>query len=78
MKAQRPEFTLEGKLAKALLWSVALYGCGWTLRQKGERMIEVTEGLLEMVKKRKLAKYQHLKKRGDSLVLLSKRSVRRE
>ena len=89
------------KVKLALIWSVALYGCGsWALRKKEERMIQVfelwlwrrvlrvswrdrktnewvrttigvpeNEGLLEMVKKRKLAKYDHWKRRGDSLVL---------
>ena len=92
---------LKIKLAKALVWSIALYGCEtWTLRKTEKRMIEVFElwlwrrvlrvswrerksnewvrtqvgipveqGMMEKIKKRKLRKYNHWKRRGSSLVL---------
>ena len=92
---------LKVRLARALVWSIALYGCEtWTLRKSEERMIDVFElwlwrrllmvkwterrtnewvrkevdvtaeqGMLEEVRRRKLKKYGHWKRRGESLVL---------
>ena len=92
---------LKVKLAKALVWSIALYGCeSWTLRKTEQNMIQVFElwlwrrvlrvswterrtnewirakvgiaaeqGMFQEVKQRKLRKYDHWKRRGDSLVL---------
>ena len=100
-KSKDLSLNLKVKLAKALVWSIALYGCeSWTIKKEEERMIQVFElwlwrrvlriswkerktndwvretigvpeheGLLEMVKKRKISKYEHWKRRGDSLVL---------
>ena len=100
-KSKDLSLKLKVNLAKALVWSIALYGCeSWTLRKKEEQMIHVfelwlwrrvlrvswrekktnewiretigvpeKEGLLDMIKKRKLSKYDYWKRRGDSLVL---------
>ena len=100
-KSKDLSLCLKVKLAKALVWSIALYGCeSWSLRKSEERLIESfelwlwrrvlriswqdmktndwvrkaidvpeEESLLEMVKRRKLRKYDHWKRRGDSLVL---------
>jgi hypothetical protein len=89
------------RLAKALVWTVALYACEtWTLRKQEETMINafemwlwrrvlrikwterrtnqwvrdqvgVTEehSMLQEVKRRKIRKYGHWKRRGESLVL---------
>ena len=94
---------LKVRLAKALIWSVALYACEtWTLRKQEEKMIQAFEmwlwrrvlrvswterrtnewvrervgvreehGLLREVKRRKMRKYRHWKRRGESLVLAS-------
>ena len=43
-KSQDLSLKLKVKLAKTLVWSVALYGCeSWTLRKTEERMIDVFE-----------------------------------
>ena len=43
-KSKDLSLRLKVKLAKTLIWSVALYGCeSWTLRKKEERMIHVSE-----------------------------------
>ena len=100
-KSKELSLKVKVKLAKALIWSVALYGCeSWTLKKEEERMVDVfemwlwrrvlrvswkdrktnswvrntigvpaKEGLLETIKKRKLSKYDHWKRRSDSLVL---------
>ena len=101
MEIQGSDQNLKVKLAKVLVWSIALHGCeSWTIKKDEERMIQVfelwlwrrvlriswkdrktndwvretigvpeKEGLLEMVKKRKLSKYVHWKRRGVNLVL---------
>ena len=97
------DITIEMKvrLAKSLIWSVALYACeSWTLTKGEEKMIDAMElwlwrkvlrvkwtdrrtnewvrqkvgvseknGMLRAVKKRKIRKYGHWKRRGDSMVL---------
>ncbi|XP_063596230.1 uncharacterized protein LOC134773083 [Penaeus indicus] len=92
---------LKVKLAKALVWSVALYACEtWTVRKQEERMIDAFEmwlwrrvirvkwterrtnewvreqvgvreeqGIMQEIKRRKIQKYGHWKRRGESLVL---------
>ena len=91
------------RLAKALIWSVALYACEtWTIRKQEEKMIEALEmwiwrrimrvrwterktnewvrkqagvseegSMLAEVRKRKIRKYGHWKRRGASMVLAS-------
>jgi len=91
------------RMAKACVWSVALYACEtWTLRKQEQKMIEAFEmwlwrrilrvkwtehktnewvidkigvreerTMLEEVKRRKVRKYGHWKRRGGSLVLAS-------
>ena len=102
-KSTELNLKLKVRLAKALVWSVALYACEtWTLRKQEERMIEVFEmwlwrrvlrvswterrtnewvrervgvreehGLLREVRRRKIRKYRHWKRRGESLVMAS-------
>ena len=85
------------RLAKSLIWSVALYACeSWTLKKEEEGMIEAMElwlwrrvlrmkwtkrrthawvgvseedGTLRALKLRKIRKYGHWRRRGDSIVL---------
>ena len=91
------------RLAKALIWSVALYACEtWTVRKQEEKMIDAFEmwlwrrvlkvkwtekrtnewvrrqagvqaqqGMLQEVRKRKIRKFGHWKRRGESVVLAS-------
>ena len=43
-KSKDLSLKLKVNLAKALVWSIALYGCeSWTLRKKEEQMIHVFE-----------------------------------
>lgn len=89
------------RLAKSLVWSVALYGCeSWTMKKEDERRLSAfemwlwrrllcvrwtdrrtnswvrqqvgvteREGLLEEMKKRKIRKYCHWKRRPESVVM---------
>ena len=100
-KSREISMKLKVRLAKACIWSVALYGCEtWTLRKQEEKMLEAFEmwlwrrilrvswterrtnewvrdqvgvqgehKLLEEVKRRKIRKYRHWKRRGESMVL---------
>ena len=100
-KSQELSRPFKVRLAKALVWTVALYACEtWTLRKQEETMINAFEmwlwrrvlrtkwterrtnqwvrdqvgvsvehGMLQEVKKRKIRKYGHWKRRGESLVL---------
>ncbi|XP_078491079.1 uncharacterized protein LOC144747144 [Ciona intestinalis] len=102
-KSSEMNVRLKVRLAKALIWSVALYACEtWTLRKQEEKMIQAFEmwlwrrvlriswterrtnewvrkrfgateeqGLVREVKRRKMRKYRHWKRRGESLVLTS-------
>ena len=102
-KSREISLKLKVRLAKACVWSVALYACEtWTLKKQEERMLEAFEmwlwrrilrvswtehrtnewvrdqvgvhgerRLLEEVKRRKLRKYRHWKRRGESMVLAS-------
>ena len=107
-RSSKLSLSLKKRLGKALVWSVALYGCeSWTLRRSDGVMIAAFEmwvwrrilrinwhdkllnewvrtrlglaaknELLAAIRKRKLAKYCHWKRRPDSFSVKNNR-VRR-
>ena len=102
-KAKDLNIRLKVRMAKALVWSVALYACEtWTIKKQEEKMINAFEmwlwrrilrvswterrtnewvrekvgvseqlGMLREVRRRKIRKYSHWKRRGESMVLAS-------
>ena len=99
-KSRELSLELKKRMAKALVWSVALYGCeSWALRKREEDMINAfemwvwrrllrvswrdrrtndwvrsrigarEEELLREIKRRKIKKYRHWKRRASSLVI---------